>query len=447
MNEQRGAAREHVLREIAWRELFPWLVLARSFRLAIHPFFLIVAFAAVVATPLAWRASALMFQIPTIASIQRETLNNGKEFTKADVQTAARVATLTQVPSTELREPGELFNRFNRPVDAFATASPMLHVYRQLTIPLWEIYQPGIGWKRLAFYLFGVLATLAIWGLAGGTITRMSVMELGREEFVGVNKAFRLAVTRWFDFFTAPLYPVLGTVMVALLSMVVGWLLHVNFLVPVAGVMWIFVLVGGAISAFMLLWLFVGWPLMWPAIATEETGDAFDAMSRSLSYLSGKPLNYLFYVVVASLLGLVAWIFVEIFCELVLHTTHWSVAWGCGSERLEAFWSGSGESSQKSAVKFGMAIITFMEGILRTISEAFAFAYFFVSTSAIYLLMRQDVDHTEFDEVWSDEDKTRYPLPPMKTEPTPTPATTSPSSESTSTTLEQPPEMEQNQAE
>src|SRR4029079_2757943 len=56
MTDERG-----VLRRIAWRELFPWLIIFRTFRLAISPTLLLVATLAVFLSGIGWRAGAFIF--------------------------------------------------------------------------------------------------------------------------------------------------------------------------------------------------------------------------------------------------------------------------------------------------------------------------------------------------------------------------------------------------
>src|SRR5206468_10702794 len=51
-------------RSIAWRELFPWLILFRTFRIAISPTLLAVATVAVLVTSLGWRISGIVFLSP-----------------------------------------------------------------------------------------------------------------------------------------------------------------------------------------------------------------------------------------------------------------------------------------------------------------------------------------------------------------------------------------------
>src|SRR5207247_2167638 len=65
-----------VVRQIAWRELFPWLILFRTFRIAISPTLLALATAAVLLTSLGWRFSGLVFLSPQqqIAQASRSQL-------------------------------------------------------------------------------------------------------------------------------------------------------------------------------------------------------------------------------------------------------------------------------------------------------------------------------------------------------------------------------------
>jgi hypothetical protein len=52
--------------------------------------------------------------------------------------------------------------------------------------------------------------------------------------------------------------------------------------------------------------------------------------------------------------------------------------------------------------------------LVRAIAYSFAFGYFWVAVSGIYLLLRRDVDHTETDEVFVDDDGQTYGLPPLE---------------------------------
>ena len=166
---------------------------------------------------------------------------------------------------------------------------------------------------QTAYYAFGSLWTLIIWAFVGGVITRRAVVQLGAEEPLGIAPAAKFAGRRYLWYLLAPLYPLVGVLLLAIPIAVVGlplrfdawegtkWVHDLGAIL--AGLLWIFV----AIAGFGAMWLFggliFGWPLMWPAISAEKEGDSFEAFSRSFSYVYGKPLHYFFYVVVAAFFG------------------------------------------------------------------------------------------------------------------------------------------------
>ena len=66
-------------------------------------------------------------------------------------------------------------------------------------------------------------------------------------------------------------------------------------------------------------------------------------------------------------------------------------------------------------------IIHFWNGLLLTIAVAFLFGQFWCLASAVYLLLRKDVDETEMDEVYQTEQTRSYDLPPLKSDANGTP--------------------------
>ena len=74
---------------------------------------------------------------------------------------------------------------------------------------------------------------------------------------------------------------------------------------------------------------------MWGALSADREGDAFDAFSRSFSYVYGRPLNYLFYDIVAALLGALGYAAAQVFIDVVYEFGFWAVSWGAGGERIK----------------------------------------------------------------------------------------------------------------
>lgn len=421
MSDGRG-----VIREIAWRELFPWLVLFRTFRLSIHPAILSLALLAAILTPIGWRIGQATFGVLSQVEVPPAV---GDTLPGAPPARDPLPDELGRMPGMERHLGGNVHERILNPTRAFTSDSPIIFVFEQITRPVRRMYRYNTGLREFAFYLFGTLWTLAVWAFAGGMITRIAAVELGREEQATIRRSATLVSRRWLDYFTAPLYPILGTFLIAIVTVPVGWLLLANVGTVVAGLLWILALLGGAVSALLLLWLFIGWPLMWPAISSEETGDAFEAMSRSFAYAFQRPLNYLFYAAVATLFGYICWSVVDFLCLLTIEATRWAVSWGCGTIRLDTILQivETGKSKHlppneavPASLQIGAGMIWGVESILRAISESFAYAFFWVSATAIYLLLRQDVDRGEFDEVWADDETSRHPLPQLNPETVPT---------------------------
>jgi hypothetical protein len=68
----------------------------------------------------------------------------------------------------------------------------------------------------------------------------------------------------------------------------------------------------------------------------------------------------------------------------------------------------------ESGAGTGAAIIRFWVLCVKLLAMGFVFSYFWTAASAIYLLLRRDVDATEMDEVFLEEEEQTYGLPPLK---------------------------------
>ena len=168
--------------------------------------------------------------------------------------------------------------------------------------------------------------------------------------------------------------------------------------------------------ALLLLGLGFGWPLMWATISTEGT-DSFDALSRSYAYVFQRPLRYLFYVLVAGrprLARLAAGrdFAAAVICAQLLGRRLGKRRIGCGIEIQGGTpaWSGMSHA--------GSRIIHFWVVCVKSLAVGYFYGYFWTASSAIYLLLRRDVDATETDEVFLDADKSEpeHGLPPLGTD-------------------------------
>ena len=179
-----------------------------------------------------------------------------------------------------------------------------------------------------------------------------------------------------------------------------------------AGIFWPLALLGGLLMAILLLGLLFGWPLMWATISAEGT-DSFDALSRSYAYVFQRPLHYLFYAVVATLFGLLGWLLVSNFAAGVVAVTYWAASWGYGGNPAALVASGC-----EGIGSVGIALIRIWVAVVKLLAVGFLFSYFWTASTAIYFLLRRDVDATEMDEVFLEEEEEQqgYGLPPLETD-------------------------------
>jgi hypothetical protein len=382
-----------LIRSIAWRELFPWLILLRCFRIAISPTLLGVATVAVLLTSLGWRISGLVF-----------------------LSAEEQIAQATRPQLADLI-PKEIQGYFPPSIRI-----PLFTSYFQFSEPLARFFQLQSTLGEAAFYAFGFLWTLAVWAFPGGMITRRAVVQLATDAAPGLQPTAVFACRRWLWYFLAPLYPLLGIVLLTIPIALVGLLLNIStgFGVAIAGIGWLLVALAGIGAMWLFGGLIFGWPLAWPAISAERDGDPIDAFSRSYAYVYGKPLHYFFYVVLAAALGALCWAVVWTAAVLVQEFGFWALSWGGGgptvaSIREKALDIADGEFAwrEEGALwKLGATLIGLVLALIHAVTGAFRFTFFFTAASAIYLLLRQDVDEKETDEVFIE----------ASTEPRPSPA-------------------------
>jgi hypothetical protein len=398
MTDERG-----VLRRIAWRELFPWLIIFRTFRISISPTLLAVATLAVFLTSVGAFLGNRVF-------LAYETAPDG-------------------APSLNKLTPHAVAKYLPQ------ESSSASQGYLQLADPVYRIFRRELTIGHAANYVFFSLWSLAVWAIAGGIITRRAVVELGVGETAGIVDTVKFAGRRYLWYFLAPLYPLVGVLILMLPIAGLGLIARVTDLgVVLAGLLWVFVVLAGLVAAWLLAGLLFGFPLMWGTISAEREGDAFEAFSRSFSYVYGKPLHYLFYAVVAALFGALCWAVVQYGAALILEFGFWAFSWGAGGERAKdivnlaslgflplLFKDDLAEG--QSVLKFGALLMALAIDMVRLVSDGFVMSFFWCVAGAIYLLLRQDVDDKELDDVYIPAE-TPAPHGPLTTAATPAPEPT-----------------------
>lgn len=388
-----------------WQETFPWLILFRSARISVGFRILLLAALGLVGMIAGWRlcwnlvaytpdetgiqviADPVLMQLSarrdgTLPPWPWETDAAGNE-AYADYFGAGAFAEVNKTPFI-----GGIFGV------AEATAT-------ELTFPFQMLFHKDLTYRGLAYALVCCGWALLIWGYFGAMITRIVAVKLTQDEMISYKKAGKFARQRCCSYMSAPLIPLLGVFGLGVPIALLGFLANLDLGVFIAGILWPLVICLGFMMAILVLGLFFGWPLMFSTISTEGT-DAFDGISRSYAYVFQRPFHYLFYVLVATLLGGIGWIFVHGIINLLVHCTHWSLVWGLSSERsIELF-----HGDLQGIAGWGGTLIRFWQGCLRTLATAFAVGFIFSGMTAVYLLLRRHVDGVELDEIQLDEEVT-----------------------------------------
>lgn len=297
-----------------------------------------------------------------------------------------------------------------------STYGPLFSAWRWMVQPV-ERLMHARDWRAgWALGLAG-LWTLAVWALFGGAIARIAGVYLTYGETLGPVAALRGAARKWLSIVGAPLLVMLAIAFLALPLVLAGLLLRLDLMALLLGLAWIVVLLGGAAVAILAIGLAIGWPLMWSTVAVERT-DAFDAISRGFAYLYQRPLHLLFYLIVASLLGVLAQVAVDIAVNATTTVTELAVGVGAGQDRLDDLGADGNEVNREisDVGALGAAGIHFWTDVLRAGSEYFPLAYLWPAATAIYLLLRRAIDGGEMTEVVFDEGDPKRGLPPLKSD-------------------------------
>lgn len=385
-----------VVRCVSWRELCPWLVIFRVFRLAISPPVLMIAtlgtllaaaghYAADVLCPRPGvMEPALVIPLDPHPSYQRVLSN------------------VVVLPETD--------RSWGAPVTE-AIRSNVAGVYWTFFEPVPQLLRRDLPWRPWIGSLLRALWNLMVWSFFGAAIVRIAVVQLGRDERIRVKESLTFAARKYGWLVVAPLFPLVFVIVSAIPILVVGWLMRFAVGVAVAGLLWWLMLLLGLIVAITLLGLACGWPLMWPAIAAEPGGDCFEAFSRSYAYTFQRPLHYLFYAAVTVVFGVLSWWLVVAMAEMVMACTQWIAFYGSGWQRAGTLMRSA--ASDSMAERLGVILILASHVLVRAVAAGFNFSFFFCAASAVYLLLRRDTDQTEMDEVYVEEEARRYGLPPL----------------------------------
>ncbi len=261
---------------------------------------------------------------------------------------------------------------------------------RTVVGPFVTLFSRGVGVRPWFLAVAMGVWALVVWGIVGGSIARIAVVQSTVGGGVGIGSALRFGLRRALALIGAPMTPFLAVAIIALGCAGFGLLYWIpgGIGASIAGILGFVPLVGGLVMALILIGLALGWPLMHATVAAEGE-DVADALSRSYSYVNQRLIRYLAHLVVAWLLGSVGLLIVVVFARVVLGLADWSVSLGAPSE--------------PTTIPLANLAREFWTSVVGWLVHAYLYSYFWTTTSAIYLILRQDVDGTDPHDVYLPE--------------------------------------------
>ena len=183
------------LRAVSWLEVFPGLHLFSSLRMAINPRMLVLAAIAMVGTSAGFRTVGAWFSGTADRGFLNQIEANNPWPWERDVV----------VPPV-----GQLFS-----ADMWRDQSPLLHAWSTISAPFIQVYSPEGSVSQFAYWLVCGLWSLALWAFFGGAITRIAAVWFARNENLAWGQVAGFVRPHWTSYFSAPLFPILGTFLVA----------------------------------------------------------------------------------------------------------------------------------------------------------------------------------------------------------------------------------------
>ena len=276
------------------------------------------------------------------------------------------------------------------------------------------------------------LWALAVLSLFGTAICRIAAINATTEDSIGFRDALRFGLKKLATSVWTLVVPVAAVFAYGVFLVVVGILGRIpgfgHVWYAIIGLVYILFLLGGLFFALVLLIYVPGLALFQPAIAAEGS-DSFDAISRTYSYIYGRPWRFVFYGISAYLYGRVV---TSVAAWLVIRAgwiTNSALARGIGSKMADkvnkldlgtilggSFFTADGPGMRAfghiingrvhesfQGVGFGGWFIVFWQYVLLALFMAFVVSLFYSLATQVYLLMRKASDGTAFEEVYIEQ--------------------------------------------
>ncbi len=293
------------------------------------------------------------------------------------------------------------------------------------------------GWALTKHPVHAILMTfvgLFVWSVFGGAIARIAAVHVARDEKISVRQALRFSISKLMSFFMAPLMPLILIAAVALLLASLGYLSEIRYvggLVSlVVGVLFVIIIGVGVLVACAVVGTVCGAGLMYPTIAVEGS-DAFDAVSRSFSYVFARPWKVAIYTFICIIYAALTYVFLRFMVFLTLSLMHtFLTLWTHdvapdGTTSIVNAWQGPGGlfNLHQPLDSFNLTLgesmaawtITFWAYLFVALLGAYLLSFFVSANTIAYYLLRYDVDAAEIDDVYLEPTEEDFEDAPIDT--------------------------------
>jgi len=290
----------------------------------------------------------------------------------------------------------------------------------------------AIIWAFKYHFFYAVIfftISLCMISIAGGAVCRTAALQFALAQKPGMTEALRYSISRFRSYCFAPLTPICFIIGCAFFIFMLGVLATVPFGIGEI-LLIIFLAVAlliGVVISLLLIGGIAGFNLMLPAISYEGT-DSFGAMNHSFCYIYKKPWRMLFYTSMAAVYGSICYAFVRFFVFLLLWITHQSLQLGAKSvasasnlfgkesgvlSRFNSIWPeptlinlfGSTISEPISLTQTAAHIVVYLViWMFVLLLASFILSFYFSANTIIYALIRQKVDDTPINEIFTPEE-------------------------------------------
>jgi hypothetical protein len=375
--------------EIQWSDALPWWILFRAAGACFSPTVIFLAALGSVATWAGWSLADKLGLPHPAATVAADD--------------ALSLPDPTAPPAGAPGGGGSSLTPSRRVVPGLAGLLDRLpavaaDVLRLVAVP----FRPSATLQQMAAALARIGWFVLVWSIFGTAITRHVALKLVDEDAPGFTGSLLYGSLKWPSAFNAVAFVLLGIAALSVPGALLGLLMRTEWGLAFAGVVWPLVLAGAVVLAILAIGIVAGWPLMVAAVGVER-GDSFQAISTAFSYLYQRPLHYAFYGLVALLVAVPAVMAAGLFADATGTLAMWAASFGMGHERTAAVLDGVAAGPAAATAPWGAQAIGFWMRGLGALLSSFGWGYFWSIATAAYMLLRRDVDGTEFDEVVLDE--------------------------------------------